>query len=204
MAVARIQAPRSGSKLRIVVLDSEVWRTTSAAVIRELDLHDGDHVVPEALGAAMDDVEVRRAREAALRLLSHRERSSYELLARLADDGYPARVAADTVARLEESLLVDDRRFAEAFVRGAVEGRGLGRLRILQSLARAGVDPELAEEAADEAAPVWSETDRALELASRLAARVPDRRLLAARLIRRGFAPDVAADAARRALDPES
>ena len=49
-----------------------------------------------------------RAREAALRLLSVRERSSKELADRLRDKGFPTEIVEDLVVRFSEIKLLDD------------------------------------------------------------------------------------------------
>ena len=195
--VTDIVTPRVGQRPRTILLDDEAWRTTSAAVIRALDVRKGDVVDATDLARAIDCAEREAARERALRLLGYRERSAHELACRLADDGYREDVVADVVARLEDVLLLDDRRFAESLVRGAVGGRDMGRERILRTLGDAGVDPAIIAEVVDEHAPAEAELSRATELAQRMALRTCDRRKIAHRLIRKGYALDVAFSAAR-------
>ncbi len=201
--VTAIVTPRPGQKQRTILLNDEVWRTTSAAVVRTLGVREGDVVEPADLAQAIDSAEPEAARERALRLLGYRERSAHELARRLADDGYREDVVAEVVTRFQEVLLVDDRRFAESLVRGAVGGRNVGRERILRTLADAGVDPAIITDVVDGHAPAEAELARATELAKRMVLRVSDRRKLAQRLIRKGFAPDVAFSAARAVRVPD-
>lgn len=201
--VTAIVTPRVGQKQRTILLDDEAWRTTSAAVVRTLGIRKGDAIDPDDLALAIDTTEPEAARERALRLLGYRERSAHELGLKLAEDGYRDEVVAAVVARFQEVLLVDDRRFAESLVRGAVGGKHLGRERILRTLADAGVDPAIIADVVDGHAPVEAELARATELAQRMAARVSDRRKLAQRLIRKGFAPDVAFSASRTVRTPD-
>jgi regulatory protein len=204
--VTAIVTPRVGQKQRTILLDDEAWRTTSAAVVRALGIREGDVVDPAELARAIDAAEPEAARERALRLLGYRERSAHELGLKLADDGYRDEVVAAVVVRFQEVLLVDDRRFAESLVRGAVGGRHLGRERILRNLADAGIDSTIIADVVDGHAPAEAELARATELAQRMAVRVSDRRKLARWLIRKGFGPDVAFSAARvvRTADDET
>jgi regulatory protein len=204
--VTAVVTPRIGQRERTILLDGEAWRTTSAAVIRRLGVREGDVVDPVVLTRAIDTAEPPAARARALGLLGYRERSAHELARKLADDGYRPDVVTQVVARFQECLLVDDCRFAESLVRGAVGGRKLGRERIVRTLTDAGVDPEIIADVVNEHAPAEAELARASELAQRMALRVNDPRKLAQRLIRRGFAPDVAFTAVRavRAADGEA
>lgn len=198
--VTGIVTPRAPSKRRVIELDGEAWRTTSSAVVRVLKLGVGDMVDPDSLAALIDAEEPSAAREAALRLLGYRERSTHELTTRLIEDGYPALVADAVAARLTESELLDDRRFTESLVHSAVRGRGFGRARIARMLSTAGIEESLIEESLDEAAPPEGELARATALAARLAGHVSTVDQLAGRLIRRGYGPGIAFSAARTAL----
>ncbi|HZL04135.1 MAG TPA: regulatory protein RecX, partial [Coriobacteriia bacterium] len=198
-----IATPRYGQKRRTILLDESEWRTTSAAVVRALGLREADVVDAESLASAIDQAEPEAARERALRLLGSRERSAHELSRKLLDDGYPDGVVHAVVSRFRDCLLVDDSRFAESVARGAVEGRQLGRERILRTLADAGVDLETIERVVDAHAPAEGELARATALAQRFAARIDDPRKIAQRLIRKGFAPSVAFSAVRAVRDED-
>jgi SOS response regulatory protein OraA/RecX len=82
----------------------------------------------------------------------------------------------------------------------------VGRERILRALTDAGVDPAIIADVVDGHVPAEAELVRATELAQRMAVRVSDRRKLAQRLLRKGFAADVAFSAARavRTADDEA
>ncbi|GBD29143.1 Regulatory protein RecX [bacterium HR32] len=87
-----------------------------------------------------------RTRERALRLLALRPRSRAELerrLRRAAD----ASVAAEVLSALEREGLVDDRRFAEQWVRTRRTVRLLGTFRLRAELLRKGVPREIVEAA---------------------------------------------------------
>jgi regulatory protein len=195
--VTGIATPRLGQKRRVIALDGEEWRATSAAVLRGIGLREGDVVDADDLAAVIGQAEPGAARDRALRLLGYRERSSRELAARLTEDGYPEELVEILVARLQECLLVDDRRFAETVTRSALAGKQLGRRRILRTLDDAGVDATTVAEVVDTLAPADDELERAIALARRMNARVDDPRRLAQRLIRRGYAPNVAFAAVR-------
>lgn len=130
--------------------------------------------------------------DAAIRLLSYRERSAAELRTRLRAKGYPSEDVERALARLREEGLQDDRRFAEVFAGGAA-GRGLATSAIRGALRRRGVSAELSAGATAETPE--AEEERARALAARRAAQLSSyppavrRRRLEGFLARRGFEP---------------
>jgi regulatory protein len=181
-------------------VDDEPWRSVPVDIVRQLGLRQGGPLLVEECAASIALLEPRLARERCLRLLNVRERTSVELHGRLLQDGYSEAVADETVAGLVASGLVDDARYAEAASRVLIVIRGLGRTRALRELTRRGVPDALAAEALDAVAPQEAESERAQECASRLARAGDTVPRLASRLVRRGFAPAAAFDAAREAI----
>jgi regulatory protein len=200
MTITGIATVRVGSRVRVISLDGEPWRTTAAPVIRMLGIADGDIVESSRLAHDLEAAERVAARERALALLGYRERSVAELTRKLLDDGYPAGIAHDVVASLESSGLVDDARFAESFVRSRSVGKGLGRRRIERELAEKGISPEIAATVLLEYCDPEDAPERALQAARRLSRRGDRVDLLASRLVRKGYGVGEAFAAAREAL----
>jgi regulatory protein len=197
-----IRSPLRGSRLRELMLDGEFWRATCSEAVTRLGLEGGDVVDPSALLAALAQVEPQCARERALRLLTFKERSASGLADRLVQDGYPVDVAFPVVKGLVQSGLVDDDRFARSLARTLLQVRGFGRARALRDLDSAGIAPDVATAAVDDALPL----DVEAEAAARLAAKAADRAgasvdKVAGFLLRRGYRPAVALAAARDALE---
>jgi len=142
--------------------------------------------------------------ERALGLLAVRQRSRRELERRLVQAGFEPDDVSAELTRLEAVGLVDDEAFARAVVEGRMGSRGESRRVVAGRLAQAGVASELALVALDEAPE--SEQDRADRVAesrvSRLEGLDPQAAFqrLYGFLARRGYPPDVARSAARRAL----
>jgi regulatory protein len=200
--VTDIKKRPAGTRRRVVALDGDDWRATSADVIADLGLRVG-HIEPLAdLSEAIDSAEPALARAKALRLLNYRERSVSELVGRLIGDGYPDPLARSVAGDLEASGLVDDERFAHALARQLIEIRGFGRRRALSDLAAKGVDDRIAAAAVDEFASPQDDERRAEEMARQLAPRLRgDVDRIASKLVRKGFPTGVALRAARDAAD---
>jgi len=120
----------------------------------------------------------------AYRLLSYRGRSKGELNERLSRKGFPEEIVLDTIRRLSDSGLLDDKARAEALVRGALQ-KCLGYRGALQYLRKMGIERPEAENALsgyDESEVV----ERFIRKKSN-----KDKRKLADSLRRRGFSPDI-------------
>ncbi len=162
-------------------------RLTSASAVKELGLEPGSGVDLASLEADLAEAEAHLARERAVRILEHRERSAHELRTRLIDDGYPRELAEEIVDRYLELGLVDDARFAALWVRTRA-GAGFGRQRIQRELATKGIDEETARHALDEILHADDEASRARAvLGSRIPRDRAERERLIARLVRKGF-----------------
>jgi SOS response regulatory protein OraA/RecX len=148
------------------------------------------------------------AHAAALRLLTTRARTRAELRQRLEDRGFEAAAVAESLDRLERVGLVDDLALAETVAEGRAE-RGLDAPAIAAELRDRGVDPALAERAAQAAVPAEDRADRCRQVAqARLAqlAGLPaptQLRRLATYLARRGYPPELAETVARDLVAPD-
>ena len=135
---------------------------------------------------AQEENAVRPVRSRALRLLDHRARSEQELRDRLLDAEFPQASVDTVIADLAEGGLIDDRRFAEEWVRQRRTRRGKSRRVLREELRRKGVSDSDCDHALAEVSD-----DDEQELARRVAEDRKEQyahlRRIAAALARRGF-----------------
>ncbi|PKQ17314.1 MAG: hypothetical protein CVT67_00445 [Actinobacteria bacterium HGW-Actinobacteria-7] len=151
LSVEAIEDAGRGSRARRLVFSDTTVRLTSAAVVKEIGLEAGTELDRALLEDQLLDAELRHARERALRLVGYRERSVGELRQKLLDDGYPPSVVDPLVERFIELLLVDDRRYAQMYVRSRRRS-GFGDQRIARELSDKGVSAEIRDSAIAECA----------------------------------------------------
>jgi regulatory protein len=143
--------------------------------------------------------------ERALGLLAVRPRSRRELERRLLAARFEPNEVQDVLARLERVGLVDDEAFARQYAEQRFGARKEGSRGVEQGLRAAGIAPALAAIAAEGASD--DDEDRAAELArsraSRLSGVAPQKAFarLSSLLMRRGYSPEIARSAARKALE---
>ena len=145
--------------------------------------------------------------ERALGLLAVRARSRRELERRLLQAGFEAAEVTDVLERLERVGLVDDEAFARQVAEHAFGVKRSGRRAVVGRLMAAGIAQDVIEATLRDAG---DEVERADALArsrvSRLGSIDTGKAFsrLTSLLVRRGYGPEVAREAARRALALEA
>ena len=118
-----------------------------------------------------------RGKDKALRLLSIRSRSRYELENALAGLEIVPEIRRGVLEELAELGLVDDERFAREFVGARVESKRLGPHRLKFELRKLGVAQAIVERALDEAFPSGRQEELAwVAVRKKLGFRVPNER----------------------------
>jgi regulatory protein len=138
--------------------------------------------------------------ERALEALAHRERTTAELGAWLAERGYERADVEAALERLIEAGAIDDERFAARFAEDKRELRGWGPERIRTALSGRGLDPATID-AALAADGQESQLGRALQLLEGRSEAPVDERSRAralAFLARRGYDSELAYEAVRQ------
>jgi regulatory protein len=181
--------------------------------IRALDEHrsrygleEGNSVSRDVLLEITASYEYATARQAAMRLLKTRPRTEREIWRRFRRQGIGPKIAEQVLEDLKVEGLVNDRLFAQLWIKEKVAGGMCGRRRIVMELKSRGIDQTVI---ADEIALNYDdgeETDIAYRLAERRLRRlhsVPSKaraQRVYSLLLRRGFSADLARAAAEAAL----
>lgn len=190
--ITSIEVQEKRPKRRSIFLDGEFAVGVDERVVRDLNLRVGQQINEEDLKKIVHREQVSKAKERALTLLDYRPRSRAEIERRLRSAGFEEEVIEETLARLDELGLIDDREFTRGWVNHRLAGKPMGRTRIKWELKQKGVSVDLAEEAVSE---IDHDTEHrsALEAARRRWSRDRDedtgekKRRLGAYLRRQGF-----------------
>lgn len=179
-----------------ILLDGAFFCRLPRPAADEAGLTEGAELEVAELEAVRDRAHREEALDRALRYLSHRPRSRFELERYLRDRGYVDAAVGAAIERLEELGYLDDREFAAAFARDRIRLRPRAAARIEAELrkrgvgredARRGVADAMASEEVEEADLLRRAAEKAWR---RLRDRDPGtaRRRLLGYLSRRGFA----------------
>jgi regulatory protein len=165
----------------------------------------GSRPTRERRGAA---ARPKSCHDRALGLLAVRARSRRELEHRLLQAGFGSDEVTEELVRLERVGLIDDSAFARQVAAHEFGVRRSGRRVVAGALAAKGVAPAIVGEIVGELDADETERVQALarSRASRMTSLEPAKAYarLTSFLVRRGYDPALARDAARRALDVET
>ncbi len=191
-----------GHRQQLIVLsDGRELLIHEEALAAAGPVHEGD-VVGEDRFAELERANWRVvAHEAALRLLSHRARSERELRTRLELRGIPADIVAAEIERLRETGLLDDEKFAAAWVEERRRTSPRSRRMLRYELLGRGIDPDAADRATRDVDDLPTALELARQRGSKLE-RAGEEEFIAsvgAFLRRRGFDWETARHAARLA-----
>jgi regulatory protein len=190
-------APRGHQRL-ITLSDGREFLFSEEACER-VHIVEGQAAAEELFGALEAAEQRVLAHEAALRLLAHRPRSRTEMRTRLAMRGVEPAAIDEELERLERAGLLDDEKFARAWVEDRKRIAPRGRRMLRYELLGRGIDPESVDLATNDV----DDRSTAVELARSRARKIssPDYTSFFSKigefLRRRGFDYEVAADAAR-------
>jgi len=104
----------------------------------------------EQLSVIRDKILVRAARERAVRYLTFKDRSEYEILNKLIDAGFDKNIAQNAVNDLKAIGYLDDTRFAMKYLSERIRTKALSKKTLGYELKNKGVDKEIIEKALSE------------------------------------------------------
>ena len=186
---------------RLIVLSDGSDLLVSEEALARVPISEGEAAEPERLQALADADRRVAAHDSALHLLSYRARSETEMRKRLALRGVDTCIAEGEIDRLRTAGLLDDEKFARAWVEDRKRLAPRGRRMLRYELLGRGIEPKCVEAAVSEV----DDRATAVELARARARRIlcSDYVSFSTRvtgfLLRRGFDHDVATEATRLA-----
>ncbi len=146
MQIVSIEKTRSGSKFKIRC-DEGGELVLSKEVIVDYGLRRGDDISDAAFLKIRDSQLYHDTYVAATRLLNYRMRTRHELVRRLRQKKLEPEIIDRVVDKLSSLGLIDDSRFAEAFIAEKISSKPVGRRELERKLHEKGVSRETAQNA---------------------------------------------------------
>ena len=137
-AVSQCERGADG-RVRICLTDGSSFFISTEFADRNA-IRSGLEVSEELYTAIAANAEELRAYKKGLELLGRREHTAFELSRKFKERGYSQPVSAVVLTKLQKAGYLDDRRYAEAWVRSRLKRRPEGYSRLAAGLARRGVD----------------------------------------------------------------
>lgn len=145
--ITAIQAQKKRGNRRSIFVDGRFVAGAHEQVVEALDLRVGQAFEPDRLVQILHAETARKAYDAALRLISYRDRSISELRSRLVGNDFPEDIVEKVVEQLREAGLLDDEKFSRDWVRSRSTSRPMGRTRLAWELRSKGVAAAVVDEA---------------------------------------------------------
>lgn len=207
MKITKIEPQKRNLKRVSVYIDGDFAFGVGMEVAYTCDLKEGKEIDSKFVESVIKKEEQFRANNYALSLLSFRARSEKEIRDRMLQKGYEPSVIENTIRYLKEQRYVNDREFAEAFIKDKTELSHYGRNRIKIELFKKGISKELVDELIEENIQSDIEYKTAKELAeSKIKSYQKDKkdaqyRKLSGYLLRKGYSYDVVSRVVREVID---
>ncbi|MCL4511580.1 MAG: recombination regulator RecX [Bacteroidetes bacterium] len=206
MRIVSIEKAHRGGKFK-VCFEEEGELLLSKEVIVDFGLRRNDEISSERMQQIQDAQSYQDTYIAAMRLLNYQMRTTAELRQRLHMKEFPPGAINRVLDKLTNLGLVDDVRFAEAFIASKVASKPIGKRELERKLREKGVSKETASQALSDVSNDETQIEFALQAAEikiRSLKRYElkkRREKLVAFLARRGFDWDVIRKVVRKMFD---
>ncbi len=153
MIVTKIERQKRHPQRMNVYLDDEFAFGLHEEIVLKARIREGDTLDPPTIRIIKSREEFRLAKEKALRLIARRLRSEKELRLYLIEKEFDPGIIDNVVYDLQTKGIVDDRKFAAAFVHDAQLHRPAGKRMLVHKLRLRGVSPPVIEDILNIALP---------------------------------------------------
>lgn len=163
--ITDIEIKKSNLNIVKLYLNGKLFAEIDYSVIQELDLHIGKVVSGQVLKIVEHKSKLSSAKIEAIRFLSYRPRSEWEIEKKLYDKKYQSNIIKNTINWLKEERLIDDHDFAIQWIRYQIGKKPAGRIKLRNELYKKGIDRKIIDSAVDS---FFEQDADELELASQL------------------------------------
>jgi regulatory protein len=145
--ITKIEIQKKNKNRCSIYLDDEFAFGIDQDGLLKFNLTKGLLLTDEGINQILAYDERRTAKERALRLLAHRDRSEKEIIDRLKLLGYNKEVIAWVLEELQRLKYIDDERFAINFVKTKMLIKPLGEFAIRRELSQKGINENFIDQA---------------------------------------------------------
>jgi regulatory protein len=157
------QQKKNDSRWSIFV-DGEFFIGCTSEFLATINLHEGDEVSPEQLDRLLTEVTGSSIRQKALGYLSRRARSIAEMRKYLAGKEFSPELISETIEWLTGKRYLDDRQFADDWVKMRLRLAPRGKQGLLMELYQKGIDRATAGQAIEDNLESGAESEVAYQI----------------------------------------
>ena len=204
--ITDIQVQKKHPSRRSIFLDGEFYCGVAADTAARFSLRPGMEIDENELKDMLHEEDFSEAKNYVYRILARRMYTNKEIRDKLSERGYTAEIIQDVIAAMERYGYLNDKTFAEEWIRSRMQTKPKGKIALRQELARKGIERSIIEDALSRIFGDSKELDTALDLARRRVKSYskdePEtaRRKLWSFLLRRGFDFETVKDVVERVV----
>lgn len=214
MLILKIKQDKKKKKVSTIELDNDKSYKIYNFVIKKFGLRKGDQLNEAKLKKILFWDEFYRAKDVALKYLSYRQRSEYEIQTKLENQKFSPGIIREVITNLKSVGLINDCEFAENFTRNILNKRLISRNLIKMKLLERKISKDIINDILDKYYKDLDEFTIAKKIAVKQLKKYrktnpdyPDKKLYARItnfLARRGFSWSIITKVTRNILDINS
>lgn len=147
--ITDIKIKKNNLNIVKLYINSEVFAEIDYSVVQDLNLHIGETVSEQMLEIIEQNSMLSSAKIEAIRFLSYRPRSEWEIEKKLYNKKYQLNIIKNTINWLKEENLINDRDFAIQWIRYQVGKKPAGRIKLRNELFKKRIDKKIIDSAID-------------------------------------------------------
>ena len=147
--ITDIKIKKNNLNIVKLYINSELFAEIDYSVVQDLNLHIGETVSEQMLEIIEQNSMLSSAKIEAIRFLSYRPRSEWEIEKKLYNKKYQLNIIKNTINWLKEENLINDRDFAIQWIRYQVGKKPAGRIKLRNELFKKGIDKKIIDSAID-------------------------------------------------------
>lgn len=133
-----------------VYIDNNFCFSADYKDIKRLHIEEGRVIDNNQLRDLVYECQYNKSYNRALRLLSIKSRTEYELRKKLLEQDYDKEIIDQVITRMKDLGYVNDAEYTKMWVEEAKRMKPSGRKKLVMGLCNKGIDPKLANEAVDD------------------------------------------------------
>jgi regulatory protein len=168
MIITKIERQKRHRHKVNIYLDDEFALGIHDDVLLKFGLRKGDTIDQQTLETIQLSEEFNLAKEKALKLIGYRARSEKEIRIKLREQQYHPGTITNVIEHLKKLGLIDDKKFARAFVNDTIMRKPAGKTKLSYQLRLKGIDKATINDVLRETYRNTDEEELALEAAKKL------------------------------------
>lgn len=146
MVITAIDPQKNNPERKSVFVDGKYAFSVDEENLFKLDLYVDREITEEEIQSINQVCNISKAKKIALRYIVFKPRTEYEIRVKIKEQGFDEQIIQIVVDQLKEMEYINDRLYAEKYIKDALKLKKIGVKRIYVELQQRGIEREIIEE----------------------------------------------------------